>query len=93
MVRLEPLLVGQRPRRKRVAHARAAAPVPQRPDERWSMDSLRDTLVDGRPYRIWALVDDCTREAPLVLVGRWLPAARIVEALDTLAWCAGDPQA
>lgn len=93
LVRVERLLVGQRPRRKRVAHARVPAPVPTRPDERWSMDFLRDTLADGRPYRIWALVDDATREAPLVLVDRSLPAARVVEALDTLLLVRGRPQA
>ena len=84
LVRVERLLVGQRPRRKRVAQARVPTAVPHRPDERWSMDFLRDTLADGRPYRIWALVDDATREAPLILVDRTLPATRVVEALDTL---------
>lgn len=84
LVRLERLLVGSRARRKRPAQARVPAPVPTRPDERWSMDFLRDTLADGRPYRIWTLVDDATREAPLVLVDRSLPAARVIEALDTL---------
>jgi len=93
LVRLERLLVGQRLRRKRVAHARVPAPVPTRPDERWSMDFLRDTLADGRPYRIWTLVDDATREAPLVLVDRSLPATRVVEALDTLLLVRGRPRA
>lgn len=93
LVRVERLLVGQRPRRKRAAQARVPAPVPTRPDERWSMDFLRDTLADGRPYRIWALVDDATREAPLVLVDRSLPATRVVEALDTLLLVRGRPQA
>jgi putative transposase len=63
LVRIERLLVGHRARRKRAAQARVPAPVPTRPDERWSMDFLRDTLADGRPYRIWALVDHATREA------------------------------
>lgn len=93
LVRVERLLVGQRPRRQRVAQARVPAPVPTRPDERWSMDFLRDTLADGRPYRIWAVVDDATREAPLVLVDRPLPAPRVVEALDTLLLVRGRPQA
>lgn len=76
--------MGQRPRRKRAAVSRVPAPRAQRPDERWSMDFVRETLADGRPFRVWALVDDATREAPLVLVDRSLPAARVVEALDTL---------
>ena len=93
LLREEHLLVGQRPRRKRAAIARMPAPTPQRPDERWSMDFVHDTLADGRPYRIWALVDDATRESPLILVDRSLPAARIVEALDTLLLVRGRPQA
>lgn len=93
LVRVERLLVGQRPRRKRVAHTRVPAPLPTRPDQRWSMDFMRDTLADGRPYRIWTLVDDCTREAPLLLVDRSLPAARIVEALDLLLLVRGRPAA
>src|SRR5690606_8756247 len=56
LLRLEGLQVGQRPRRKRAAVARVPAPVPQRPNERWSMDFVRDTTSDGRPFRVWALV-------------------------------------
>lgn len=49
VLREERLLVGQRVRRrKRVALVRVPTPVPQRPDERWSMDFVRDTTVDGR---------------------------------------------
>ncbi|MGH2608425.1 MAG: IS3 family transposase [Tepidiformaceae bacterium] len=93
LLRVAHLLVGQRPRRKRGAPARVPAPIPTRPDERWSMDFLRDTLADGRPYRIWTLVDDATREAPLVLVDRSLPAPRVVEALGTLLLVRRRPQA
>ena len=93
LVRVERLQVGQRSRRKRVARTRVPAPVPTQPDQRWSMDFVRDTLADGRPYRVWALVDDCTREAPLLLVDRSLPAARVVEALDTLLLVRGRPAA
>ena len=57
------------------------------------MDFVRDTLADGRPYRIWALVDDATREAPLVLVDRSLPASRVIGALDTLVLVRGRPRA
>lgn len=93
LVRREGLLVGQRRRRKRGAVARVPAPVPTRPDERWSMDFVHDVLADGRPFRIWTLVDDATREAPLLLVDRSLPAARVIEALDTLLLVRGRPDA
>jgi putative transposase len=84
LVREERLLVGQRPRRKRVAVSRVPTPMPTRPDQRWSMDFVRDTTAEGRPFRVWTLVDDATRECPLLLVDRSLPAWRVVEALDML---------
>ena len=93
LVRVEQLLVGRRPRKKRVAQPRVPVPVPTRRDERWSMDFVRDTLADGRPFRIWTLVDDATREAPLLLVDRSLTAARVVEALEMLLLVRGCPTA
>lgn len=93
LVRQERLLVGQRPRRKRVAVTRVPTPVPHRPDQRWSMDFVRDTTTDGRPYRVWTLVDDATRECPLLLVDRSLPAWRVVEALDMLLVLRRRPEA
>ena len=94
VVREEHWLVGQaHRRRKRGAVPRVPVAVPTRPDERWSMDFVRDTLADGRAYRIWAVVDDATREAPLVVVDRSLPAARVIEALDTLLLVRQAPRA
>ena len=93
IVREERLLVGRRPRRKRVAPARVPTPVPTRPDQRWSMDFVRDTTADGRPFRVWTLVDDATRECPLLVVDRSLPATRVVAALEALLLVRGRPQA
>lgn len=67
--------------------------VPARPNERWSMDFVCDTTAEGRPCRIWALVDDATRECPLLLVDRSLPARRVVEALELLVLLRGRPEA
>jgi putative transposase len=92
LVREERLLVGQRPRRKRAARTRVPTPVPTRPDQRWSMDFVRDTTGEGRPFRVWTLVDDATRECPLLVVDRSLPAARVVEALDALLLVRGCPE-
>ena len=93
LCRVQHMLVGERPKPKRPAATRVPTPVPTRADERWSMDFMRDTLADGRPYRLWTLVDDATREAPLLLVDRCLSAARVVEALDLLLSARGLPRA
>ena len=92
VLREERLLVGQRPRRKRVARTRVPTPAPTRPDERWSMDFVRDTTADGRPFRVWTVVDDLTRECPMLLADRSLPARRVVEALEALLLVRGTPR-
>ncbi len=84
LLREDRLLVGQRPRRKRVAVTRVPTPVPMRPNERWSMDFLRDTTTEGRPFRVWAVVDDFTRENPWLMADRSLSARRVVEALEAI---------
>ena len=61
--------------------------------ERRSMDFVRDTLADGRSYRMWVLLDDATREVPLVLVDHSLPPGRVIGALETLVLVCGRPRA
>jgi len=74
----------RRRRRKRVSVARLPARAPTQPNERWSMDFVSDTLGDGRAFRTFTLVDDCTRECPGLLVDVALRAARITQFLDDL---------
>jgi putative transposase len=74
----------RRRRRKRVSVARIPATVPVRPNERWSMDFMSDTLGDGRTFRIFTVVDDCARNAPGLLVDFSLGADRVTRFLDEL---------
>jgi transposase InsO family protein len=54
----------RRKKRKQVAQMpREPRPVPERQDERWSMDFIQDTLTDGRCFRALNIVDDFTRSA------------------------------
>jgi putative transposase len=84
----------RRKKRKQVAAApRVALPVPNRPNERWSMDFMADTLADSRTFRTFNVVDDCTRECVAIEVGRSIPGARVVRVLDRLRSTRGLPQA
>ena len=85
LVREEGLLVGQRPRRKRVAVSRVPAPLPQRPDELWSMDFVRDTLADGRPFRVVKRHPDLPRGCRL----KFLTWVRLWPRARRPAWAAG----
>ena len=93
LLREERLLVGQRRRRKQAAPIRVPTPTPTRANERWSMDFVCDTLRAGRPFRVWTLVDDATRECPLLVTDHSLPATRVVEALESLRTTGGLPRA
>ncbi len=75
----------RRGRRTRGGASRVPPDVPARPGERWSMDFVHDTLADGRVFRCLTVVDDFTRECPLIAVDTSLPGSRVAEALDCLA--------
>lgn len=81
-----PRLTWRRRHRKRVALVRVPSPTPMstRPDDRWSMDFVRDTTTDGRPSRVWTFVDGCSRECPLALVDPSLLSRRVIEGLEAL---------
>lgn len=86
------LHVRQRPR-KRVALDRVPKPEVALPNERWSMDFVTDALADGRRFRNLTVIDDTTRECPLIEVERSLPAERVIAALDRIAQGRGYPRA
>ncbi|MFI5398484.1 MAG: DDE-type integrase/transposase/recombinase [Candidatus Binatia bacterium] len=86
-------LMVRRKRRKRVAQGRRAhLPAVQRVNERWSMDFMGDSLADGRTFRTLNIVDDFSREAPLLVVDLSLPGRRVVRELETLGLQRGLPE-
>lgn len=91
LYRLDGLTVRRR-RRKRVAVQRLPLVVPVRPNVRWSMDFMRDTLANGRPFRTFNVVDDATRECLAIEVDHSLPGARVVSVLEQIIGRRGSPQ-
>lgn len=85
LYREEHLAVARRRRKKRVSVPRVVPPVPTRPGDRWSMDFVRDTFADGRPFRAFTVVDDFTRECPVIAVETHLPSERVIAVLEQLA--------
>jgi putative transposase len=83
--REEGLSLRKRKRKKTTAMARIILPIPERQNERWSMDFVTDSLVTGRRFRALVIVDDCTRESPAIEVGTSLGGRRVAEVLDRLA--------
>ena len=89
----EGLQVRRRRRKHRANVPRTPMPVPTHANARWSMDFVRDTLGDGRAFRAFTIVDDCTRESPAIEVDFSLPGERVVAVLSRLARTRGIPKA
>jgi putative transposase len=87
----ERLQVRRRGGRKRALGSRAPIALPQRPNQRWSLDFVSDMLIDGRRFRILAVVDDFTRECLCLAADTSLPGLRVARELDTLAARHGRP--
>jgi putative transposase len=78
------LSLRKRPRRRIKRLPRGPRLPSTSPNERWSMDFVFDTLVDGRPMRMLVVVDDCTRECLAIEVGDVVTSERVVRVLDRL---------
>jgi putative transposase len=80
-------------RRKKLASAPRVLPPPAtQPLERWSLDFLSDSLVDGRRFRVLTIVDNVSRVSPAIEVGVSLTGERVVTLLDRLRSTVGVPQ-
>lgn len=86
LYREERLMLRKKPRKKLVAAApREKSAAPTLHNRRWSMDFMRDTLAEGRPFRTLNVLDDGSREALRIEVEFCLTGERVVRVLDQLA--------
>jgi putative transposase len=90
--REEGLSLRRKRRRKGAAGIRVMMPIPQKPNERWSMDFVTDSIVTGRRFRALAIIDDYSRECPAIEVDTSLGGARVVNVLERLAETRGLPE-
>jgi putative transposase len=80
-------------RRKKLASAPRVLPRPAtQPFERWSLDFLSDSLVDGRRFRVLTIVDNVSRVSPAIEVGVSLTGERVVGLLDQIRSTVGVSQ-
>ncbi|MEL7563266.1 IS3 family transposase [Dehalogenimonas sp. 4OHTPN] len=90
--REEGLALRKKRRRKGAAGARVVMPTAQGVNERWSMDFVTDSIVNGRRFRSLTIVDDYSRECPRIEVDTSLGGRRVVGVLDQLAEIRGLPE-
>ena len=82
-----------RPRRRVRRVARSTTAPVSRPNERWAMDFVSDSLRGGRKIRALCVIDVCTRENLAIEVDLSLPSARVVRVLERLIRERGAPAA
>ena len=89
--REEKLTVRRRGGRKRAIGTRAPLDVPRQANERWSLDFVSDQMLNGRRFRILAVVDDATRECLALVADTSLSGARVARELDAIIAWRGKP--
>jgi putative transposase len=91
--REEKLQVRRKRRKRLVARDRVPMPVPEKPNQRWSMDFVSDQLATGRRFRVLNVVDDYSRECIGQIVDTSITGERVSRLLDEVMRVRSWPEA
>jgi putative transposase len=86
------LAIKLRKSKKRAAGTRLVLPTATRPNERWSMDFIQGVLWGGRRFRMLTVVDQFTKECPVIEVDTSITGFRVSRVLEWLSMTRGLPQ-
>lgn len=92
LYREEKLQVRKRGGRKRALGTRRPMALPDRANERWSLDFVSDAFTDGRRFRVLAVVDDYSRECLALVPDTSLSGLRMTRELDAIIHQRGKPR-
>lgn len=84
LYRQEGLAVRRKGRKRRSRTPRPVRVELSRPNERWAMDYVSDTLSNGRVFRCLTILDEHTRECLAIEVAHSIPAVRVIGVLERL---------
>ncbi|SHF53742.1 putative transposase [Cnuella takakiae] len=89
------LKLNKRRKGKRRLPARVKQPLQQQTavNRSWSMDFMSDSMVGGRKFRTFNVIDDCSREALAIEVDTSLSSKRIIRTLNRTIDMHGKPAA
>ena len=77
---------------KTASYLRVVPSQPRQLNERWSMDFVADTLLDGRRFRALTVVDHWSRHSQIIEPDFTLTGTKVVAALERVAKRTGYPQ-
>jgi putative transposase len=81
-----------RKRRRGIKYERKMPILPAtRPNERWSMDFVSDSLSEGRKFRVLTILDEFSRESVGMEVDTGITGQRVTRVLDRIAHTHGLP--
>ena len=78
-------------RRKHMCLHRGPAPAATRTHERWSMDFVHDALFDGRAFRVLTVVDQYSRQSPVLEAAFAHSGRSVAETLNRVVAQLGTP--
>jgi putative transposase len=83
----------RRTKKRVITRPRQPLDCPTEINETWSLDFMRDTLYDGRPFRTLNVIDEGNREGLRIEVGRSISATRVVRVMNELIEFYDKPEA
>ncbi len=92
LYREEGLSLRLKKRKKCISHLRVVMDRPERINQHWSMDFVSDGLFNGRRFRVLTVIDDLSRECPVLEVDHSLTGQRVTRVLDRIAVTRGLPE-